>query len=375
MLTSDAEKSTGDLEVPGSYMPQIDSLRSISVIMVMWSHWMPLHYQLRLPWGHFGVQTFFVISGFLITGILLRAERGSSDGKCNIQHFYIRRALRILPAFYILLIALWFLDFGDTRESFLWHAFFLTNFWICFTNSFNTWLAHFWTLAVEEQFYLLWPWLVRRASRQSLSHIALGCIAFSLIFRATVPILTPQLETTVLLPSVWDALAVGALIALPVREGICTGLSGKFVFWLIVFSFFCLQATASVHSLSIPLESLRQTTMLLFIAKVVSRTAASFDGAAGSVLGSTTLQRLGKISYGLYLYHHFVPHLFRWLLESVAPEPNPIEVLHPLILFSVYFAITVLIASLSWTLFERNALILKRRFPQSVSSAPSPSHE
>jgi peptidoglycan/LPS O-acetylase OafA/YrhL len=113
-------------------MPQLDGLRAVAVLAVLYTHYLADSYWLLgVYWGGLGVRLFFVLSGFLITGILLRESEGF-DGKPGerwflLRHFYIRRALRLTPIFYLTLIAMFALNAPNTRQTVWWHVFYLSN--------------------------------------------------------------------------------------------------------------------------------------------------------------------------------------------------------------------------------------------------------
>ena len=132
-----------------------------------------------LPWGEWGVQLFFVLSGFLITGILLRC-RGDEDagGKISrMRQFYVRRFLRIFPLFYAVLFAAALLNIRPVRETLLWHVSYLSNLQMALAGGWSGPVSHFWSLAVEEQFYLLWPCLILFLPRKYLLWAILIAIA------------------------------------------------------------------------------------------------------------------------------------------------------------------------------------------------------
>ena len=137
-------------------MPELDGLRAFAFAAVAVHHWRPRHFDFPLVSG---VHLFFVLSGFLITGILLdartRNETSASQGVLpTLRAFYVRRFLRIFPLYYAALaIATWF-DVAGLRQSWPWHASYLSNYQIFLKNDWIGLVGHFWTLAVEEQFYL-----------------------------------------------------------------------------------------------------------------------------------------------------------------------------------------------------------------------------
>jgi peptidoglycan/LPS O-acetylase OafA/YrhL len=172
------------------YLPQLDGLRAFAVFAVMLHHFLPLNRVLPedfVTLGSLGVRLFFVLSGFLITGILLRCRQRASDGETKpsqqLRRFYVRRFLRIFPVYYVTLGIVALLNLPTVRESFFWHVAYLSNFLFSFLGRFEGPLSHFWSLAVEEQFYLLWPWLIVFAPRRFLHGIILMTVISAPVFR------------------------------------------------------------------------------------------------------------------------------------------------------------------------------------------------
>src|SRR5260370_11051113 len=149
------------------YLPEIDGLRAIAFLGVLISHYL---YEPSVA-GYFGVVLFFVISGFLITDILV-ASRAKAENTTDLfrrlLHFYVRRCIRLWPVFYVTLL-ITFIVYPGARASALWHIFQISNIFYSGTKDWHPWpLAHFWSLNVEEQFYLLWPLLILFTPRRML---------------------------------------------------------------------------------------------------------------------------------------------------------------------------------------------------------------
>ena len=355
------------------YLPQLDSLRAIAIFMVVWSHWMPTESQLGLPWGHFGVQLFFVLSGFLITRILLRSKPGESSMTwVALRTFYVRRALRIFPAYYTMLAVLWVLNFNNTRETFCWHVAYLTNFYLCVTQLFSP-LAHFWSLAVEEQFYLFWPLVVLWSSRQTLRRFALMMVVASPFFRIIAQEAFPTLDTTLLTPSFMDALGSGALLALTEDDKELQSLYRHAQLYFCLPVFLTLQFVAAARGISPLLESIRQVAMVVSFAAIVSGATSGFHGIVGSILSASRLAAIGKISYGIYLLHNVAPHLVRSIFEYCGSNSLKFDSLNPAWRFVLLCLTTLAIASMSWLCLERPMLKLKNRLanPSRISSSKS----
>ena len=138
------------------YMPQLDTLRAFAVLLVIISHWMPAENILNryLYNGISGVTLFFVLSGFLITGILLKSKEKIDAGgsmKQALKTFYIRRSLRIFPLYYLVICIAWIFNESGIRENFGWHFFYLSNFYFWKHWHWQEHLSHLWSLSVEEQ--------------------------------------------------------------------------------------------------------------------------------------------------------------------------------------------------------------------------------
>ncbi len=349
------------------YMPQLDGLRAVAVFAVVWSHWMlghPWALPVGLPMGHFGVQLFFVLSGFLITGILLRAKppADASRGPA-LKQFFIRRALRIFPAYYLLLAMVWLTDFSDARERIVWHATYTTNIYLWLTKAFSP-LSHFWSLSVEEQFYLLWPWVVLWTSPRTLLRIAIAMILGTPVFQIVMQSCWPLTEPTVLMPSAADALGAGALLALVENHGEWKQTFRQIQVLACLPIFVILQGEAYLQGIGLAgaAESIRETTMVITFSLVVSLAASGYRGPVGWVLSHPLLTGIGKISYGIYLIHNFMPHLVVWFLNWSSIGVGGYFALHPGWQFLILWVTTLCLAGLSWVCLESPCLQLKERW-------------
>lgn len=131
---------------------QLDGLRAVAVSMVLYAHFLAAD---GSHLGHLGVRLFFVLSGFLITRLLLDARDAARfEPATALKSFYARRALRIFPPYFAVLAAVFFLDLERSKEVMAWHALYLSNFWYALQNEWTPWvLCHTWSLSIEEQFY------------------------------------------------------------------------------------------------------------------------------------------------------------------------------------------------------------------------------
>ena len=197
------------------YMPQLDGIRALAVSLVLIQHWGGGHLSFSgIPIGGFGVGMFLVLSGFLITGILLQ-YRAVHNGTTyfNLRQFWIRRILRIFPLFYATLVVGCFFQVPGVIDYRKWQAAYLTNVLIFVNGEMESlhYSVHFWTLAVEEQFYLLWPIVVFFLPSR---HLPLA-ICFTLV---TAPVWRSGLFGSTqmawgLLQNQLDYLGIGAMLA------------------------------------------------------------------------------------------------------------------------------------------------------------------
>jgi peptidoglycan/LPS O-acetylase OafA/YrhL len=316
--------------------------------------------------GHLGVRVFFVISGYLITGILLDArEQLATVGLCRtLKTFYARRALRIFPAYYAALAGAYILNLGDIRETIVWHAFYLSNILFIIENKWGWPTPHLWTLSVEEQFYLVWPFVVILTPRPALRWVLLGTVGASAVFRGYYfERASYEVAIWVATPASLDALATGGLLLLWLRSGRRVP-TEKVLRWLL------LPAAAITSALSMMSKEdvyIWGELLGLFPAVIIVAGAAiGFRGVLARGLEAKPLLFLGRISYGIYLYHLFVKAGMTWASERFGTwdtyERGPL-------MFLVTSGATIVAASISWYCLERPMLRLKNRLPYGTRRA------
>ena len=353
-------------------LPQLDGLRAFAVGAVLIHHFAPPDSLLSelLPWGWLGVKLFFVISGFLITSILIQCRELAASGRETrgwaLRRFYARRCLRIIPLYYFALLAAAALDLYPVRDTLAWHLLFASNFYFAKVGAWTGAANHLWSLAVEEQFYLLWPWLIVYAPQRRLVPLVLGCVATAVAWRiGGVALGFAPISILVLTPACLDTLGMGSLLALVWRRGElrndpdpterltrrCLQLGAPLMTAVLVL--YWLGAARGLRTVASDLA------MALCFTWLVSRAATGFRGWAGRVLSFGPVQYLGRISYGIYVYH-----LFLWSLVPTLGRrfdlPLPVDRVEAAFLVA---ALTVATAAVSWHAFERPVNGLKRHFP------------
>jgi len=341
---------------------QVDALRAFAVTGVI------VHHTFVGPlalYGRFGVQLFFVISGFLITGILLDARAGAGEFDQSrtgvLRAFYARRALRIFPIYYLTLAVGTVIGVPTMRENLVWNVLYLSNWKIAVGGA---WAGpgHIWSLAVEEQFYLLWPLIVLFAPRRVVPWTIGAMIIAGPATRAALLSFTDLWLDGVIIvtPTSFDSLGLGALLALLWRT---SGNVDRIMTWFAAaaVALFALQLGAHwVPWIADPWSQLTQTNWPLLFAWCVHRVARGVHGPVGAFLLWRPLIYIGTVSYGVYLFHFYViigaEMLERETGLPMILSPGPIK-------FIMVYVISLALASLSWTLIERPINNQKRRFP------------
>jgi peptidoglycan/LPS O-acetylase OafA/YrhL len=342
-----------------NYMPQLDGLRAFAVLGVIASHSLP--HSAFSSVGPLGVRLFFVLSGFLITRILLRA-RSSGGGISQIFYaFYARRILRIFPAYYVAIGVMFALGLLSVATGLWWHVAYLTNVYISIEGGWIKYASHFWTLAVEEQFYFVWPAVMLLLPAAYLKRAILLSIAIAPLFRIAVYAVTRNtVMTSVLVVSNLDCLAGGALLAL-VWE------SGDRAAWLrwrsvsISASLLALIYTIAYSALDFRFQYIQGVILFNTMAAatsfwVIDAAAVGFGGVAGLVLSNPAVRYIGRISYGMYIYH---------MLAIIAAERVGLE--SGAVMFAVATVATIAVAATSWAVIEKPINSFKDRFPYTES--------
>jgi peptidoglycan/LPS O-acetylase OafA/YrhL len=351
-------------------IPELDGIRGMAILIVLVYHFSITGNQVILPhklaglvsFGWSGVDLFFILSGFLIGGILLDAR----DSANYFKVFYVRRFYRILPAYGALCVSSVAVSYAHlSTHAWLfagkvpWYAYltFGQNFWMAKANAANVMVVT-WSLAVEEQLYLTLPLVIRAVSRKSLPYVlGIGVLLAPLIRVALWLALDPAHRTNttyVLAPCRMDALLLGVLAACAVRSGICWD-------WLVAHK--GVVRTASVvlgvgilemiHKKmgigSFGLVSFGYTWVALFYLSLLLL-AVTQHGFVGRLCRFRPLTELGILAYGLYLFHLLVIGLVYGLAGKASPQFTGLSTIGLTLLSGLLvFALT----RVSWRYFEK----------------------
>ncbi len=381
------------------YYPALDGLRAAAVLLVFWGHYEGGAHPL-LSWGWAGVDYFFVLSGFLITGILYDTR----DAQHRFRTFYVRRVLRIFPLYYgVFLLALLLTPIFHwwwNPASLLWLTF-LGNYGRFlflhsalpagavehlvarppFPYSFLAFTGHFWSLCVEEQFYLLWPavvYLVRR--RETLRNVCGAVVLLCLAARVACLYLLPHslLAADFLsraTPLRADALLLGGFVALCLRgresdalERCARPLLFAFAVGFAVFELTCLSVS--------PSHAVWQPDFKSPILPTVGFTLIDLSGAllllcllqprgVFRIFTLRPLRALGKISYGFYVFHDLLHQAYAALAHALTHHRGPAVNLTALLAL----AGTTILSYASFRFYETPFLRLKRFFTAEPENA------
>jgi peptidoglycan/LPS O-acetylase OafA/YrhL len=375
-LGSPARPDAGAAPRPGGHIPALDGIRGLAVLMVLAFHIfqvepVPRAMPLRLlygatTFGQTGVDLFFVLSGFLITGILYDAKQS----RRYFLNFYGRRALRIFPLYYgmafvMLGLVPTILGFQPTGLTWLSLGTFSANLAMA-SGSAGGMLGHYWSLAIEEQFYLIWPVVVLLLDRKALMRVCLGSMGVAALLRGIIE--SRVISSFLLTPCRMDTLLVGALLALAARGP--TGLVG----WSRRAVMVALAALAIAFPLCFAMRGSGSAWLavvkypliaVLYGAILVIAVSAPLKSWTSRLLTLGPLRSLGRYSYGIYVYHPPMIHVAGCII-GLASAAFPLPSVHPALSLLGRVALiaggSFAVAWVSWHVFEGPFLSLKRYF-------------
>jgi peptidoglycan/LPS O-acetylase OafA/YrhL len=380
------------------FYPALDGFRACAVLMVFAQHYILSMMNGLWQWGWAGVDFFFVLSGFLITGILFDTRESTH----RFRNFYIRRTLRIFPLYYGVLLVLFVLTpllHWDWNVTWIYWPFYLENYVrFIYVHAFaqsggqlesltstvvfldrpiRLYLGHFWSLGVEEQFYLVWPFVVFAVKdRVKLRNICLAVVIAMPLIRLVVALRLSSVFQSMeffyrLTPFRLDALLLGGLLALVLRgpekrhlkrfaphvSRICILL----LFAMPIVMPMVFHHPAERGPASPWMETFGFTVVDLLAASAIWYSLQN-DSSLFKLFSLKPLRRLGQMSYGFYVFHD-IPHVFYAAIAVALVPRYPILTLAVSVL--VAFASTLALSYLSYRFFELPFLRLKDRFAPS----------
>jgi peptidoglycan/LPS O-acetylase OafA/YrhL len=377
-----ATERTTPQSIVGVHLPVLDGFRGLAILAVI-----IMHAQVSTATtltdrlvaffadgGWFGVDLFFVLSGFLITGILI----DTLHARGYLRNFYARRALRILPLYYVVLcVLLYVVDPGSMNDRLGWFVVNLGNWDMALSGTYHgdQYFNVLWSLGVEEQFYLVWPLVVVLVSRRGLLKVCIGLVVASFGWRLWMVLSgfgAP--EQYMLTPTSMDAIAAGAAVAVLAREPGGLAPLAPVARWVGAAGALLLIGVAAVldgfnlQASSMLTDGLGLGT-ITFGALLVSVLAEPPTSILVRVLGSRPLRQLGRYSYAMYLFHVTIVEalLKQGLHPDVLLRVGPGTLPGQIVFTAGTIALSYASALVSWHVLERPCLSLKRFF-----ETPSP---
>ncbi len=351
------------------YIKQLDALRGIAIILVLVSHWLPQTYLInRLPNGALGVDIFFVLSGFLITRILLeqrnKAEVFDLPVTDLIRIFYMKRMLRIFPIYYLTILVLFL--FSESTEtsigtSVAYYATHTANFYLFSIEGWDGMVSHLWSLSVEEQFYLIWPWIILFLKKEYLIYVI---SIFILIGVWSQYALITISKSNILTITCFDAFGMGAFLSWIVTYA----QDRVYQFCRVVLILGLMATLLLLHGAAqgywdiLPLRTLNSLIALCIIAWIVFYHEYRSSGLK-LIPDNGFLVFIGKISYGIYLYHGIVASLtYRLMNKYLLPliSYQWYERYHLFIFWLIGFTLLCTLSWFSYVFIEKRFLNLKR---------------
>jgi peptidoglycan/LPS O-acetylase OafA/YrhL len=364
------------------YVKGLDTLRALAVLMVIHNHWgfstikssafLTFILTRVLPTGSFAVDFFFVLSGFLITNILIKAKKNSiGESKTSIlKNFIARRCLRIFPIYYICIFVLFILNYPSLRDHFVYLFTYTENFLVFKQGGWDT-FSHTWSLAVEEQFYLIWPLVILFVPDKYLVSVMLFFV-FAGTILGFITVSRYGFYANVLPFNCFNAFAIGGLSSYILDANNRVGqLFKKTLLYLL--------------PLAIILYILLEWNFIYFPGRIVNAVIsvnviiyvieAKYGRFFSAFINNNLLSKMGRMSYGIYLFHYCIPYYYNAVLAYFGSrfifEHHINRLLHqPFFAETVQFIFLILISYLSYHFIETRFLKLKSKFVYGSDERP-----
>lgn len=341
-------------------IPELDGIRGLAIALVIGYHCF------KLAIGWVGVDLFFVLSGFLITGILLDTK----DNQHYYKNFWARRVLRIFPLYYavlilILLPAILF-KINTIDEPSITYWFYAQNWKFTFDGNFHAGkgtLNHFWSLAIEEQFYLIFPIIIKLFKPKALFATIISFIAIAIVLRFYL-FYNDNIGYYLFTFSRIDSLLIGAALAYLIRNN--KELIIKYIHFVFIFSLsiiILIMYNGSWQDSYKHFGTFGYTIVALFFATLIIYSISTFKhNPLKKIFNNNILKYLGKIAYGLYVFHFIFYVLFKPALEKLFFDLTESEIISKMIGSIVVLILTLITSYISYHFFEKRFLKMKKKF-------------
>lgn len=346
------------------YFPEMDALRCLAVALTLVAHFFPAVGWDLVPYTWYGVDVFFTISGFLITASLLQARDSDVGNGTNLKKFFVRRALRLFPVYYLFLaffvlawkfgnLHMWKPEYGPYFFGYAANFYFYQH-----TLGAAPGYSHLWSLSIEEQFYLIWPWLMLFIKQQHLLKTMVLFVCIGVISHGFDGALG---NVRLLAIGNFHTLGIGALLA----YGYHYHSGSNWYGWLVAHRSALTAASLAILLLLLfyfvgthPwLEPLRQIALMSTTFFFVLMSVHGWGSVFKMFSKNRVAQYLGRISYGIYVYHMPLP-----LLLNLVWTKTGFSIDNPVLKLTLLLGLTVLLAALSNRFIERPFLKLKKYF-------------
>lgn len=346
-----------------AYFPQIDGLRAFAVLAVFVSHMLKIPPFTNIDLGQSGVILFFVLSGVLISRILLmnltQSDQHYSTKLRILRSFYLRRFIRIFPIYYLTIGVVFIIGYEPVRDHIFWILTYTTNISQAIDGNNYEFAVHLWTLGIEEQFYLVFPFIILFLKKHYIPHVLIALIMTSIGYRIVGSLIGFDWITTGRFTlGALDSLCLGALytylvlfnnqnqLKLRMMLIACLILGSITILACVNFS---LTVGTSIAQDNLWYQAFFDSGIAMLSIVLIHLAMQNRQWVLGRVLELSFLRYIGKISYGAYLYHSFV----RSLPINTTPELG----------FLLLSILSLGLASLSWHIIEEPINRLKRHFP------------
>ncbi|MDX2081326.1 MAG: acyltransferase [Terrimicrobiaceae bacterium] len=330
--------------VNSRYLPQMDGARAIAVLAVVLHHY-GVHGPDGWDWGPIGPVVFFMMSGYLVTKAMLGLrDRVAEPGE--LVHFHIRRFCRLIPPLYLMIGIGVLFGLSEFVDHWHWHALFATNFLIASQNEWVGSASHLWSLGVQEQFYVLWPFLVLLAPRKWLVPAFFAAAGMAVVWRlGCIASDVSPLVRWLLLPGSLDTFAAGALTAVWAARRPVFSLMQKAIMAFVAAGCFVLSTRMRFIPLDSPWAALVELPEAVFFCWVLIRLLDDSSWPS-RLLRWRPLVEVGKLSYGIFVYHILAWFLFAPALDRLGMERGQF------VAAAMVFSATVVLSAVSYHLIE-----------------------
>lgn len=365
------------------YFKQLNGIRFIAVFLVLLDHWLvPI---LPVPLGHLGVVIFFVLSGFLITRILFlnadEIQNTKSSAWPKIIRFIYRRSLRIFPIYFILLFIGLIFNISNFKELWPWLLSYTPNIYIMIKGQWLGIWDHLWSLAVEEQYYLIFPYFILFLNKNNYLRLFSIMIGLGILSRLIFYVFVPH----EIIEKYWMFSYVNPISAID-----CFGLGGLLAYYFHYDHTYFLKIAQKKNLLLITLSAVFISLILsiqseytydniwfsifersisaIFAYFLIMTALMEKNNYLGQLLENKVVVYLGTISYGIYLYHNFVFNYYHlngntiWGFLSInSTFLNSLNTELIILKFVINFLLLIGIASFSWFYIEKPINRFKNR--------------